>query len=1309
MSPHRDRLVDRFPSMVHDATAVQAWEPPSEIEEYRLIERIGAGGMGAVYLAHDRLLDRAVAIKFLTSTLSEASRRRFVVEARAAARIHHPNVMAVHRVGEVGEHPYIVSEYVRGKVLSALPLPLPWTRALELGIGLARGLATAHRQGVLHRDIKLANAIIDTTTGEPKLLDFSLAKLEVGGVQHEDDEPAPVAVSPRSGPSPAAGLPGREETLSPLPEPDDGVVDPRPLFESAAQLDRAWHDGVLSLTRADALVGTPLYMAPELWRAEPASRETDVYALGVLLYILCVGEPPYAARSEAELKARVLEQPPAPVGTAAPSIDPRFAAIIDRCLAHVPALRFRSGDALREALEGLRARERHTPAAADNPYRGLRAFEAEHRDLFFGRGAELRAVLDRLRSDAFVLVAGDSGVGKSSLCRAGVCPSVVEGALDPKRRWSYTTMTPGRHPLRALVTALASCLDLEQEGILSIVESRLDSLGWLIHRRLGQAHGRLLFIDQLEELVTLGERDEVEVVGNVLAQLAAGIPGLRLLATVRGDFLTRAAAIPGIGEDMSRAIYLLRPLTANGIREAIVSPAEAMGVQLESSALVDELVTAGLESSLPILQFALAELWEVRDRGSRVITSDDLRGIGGVVGALARHAEGLMASLLPMQRVAAKELLLRLVTIDDTRASLTREELVGTNEDARLALDALVRGRLLVVRDGGDGSVYELAHEALIRGWGNLRRWLDEAAEARERRHRLELGAAEWERLGRPRTALWRAAQIADASVLEQRSLRPRESEFLAASTRAVARGRLARRLAVVAIPAALAATYGLVRWRAQVELDARVDGSLAEAQRGLERARTHTDELRVGQASAFERFDHGADAAGREAWASATTAAEASDRELVGAARELERALTLDPTREDVRHALGDALLARAELAELRRDEGSAAELVERLTLYDPDGERLAQWNAPARLTLETSPAGAAITLVEYQRDDAGRRSATAPRAVGASPLEALELPQGSYLLELSAPDRPPVAYPVLLGRGESLSLSVELPEASAVPAGFAYVPAGRFLLGCSDETLCEVFYNSVPLHPVSTGAFFIARHEVTYGEWIEFLESMPPEQRPALTPRIEESVVAVSLSPLAEGGWELALPRAGDGARARSGQPLTLAAREHRTSQDWLRMPALVITLELANAYVKWLDGSGRVPGARLCTDIEWERAGRGADGRLYPHGDHLDPDDANIDVTYGKRFEAWGPDVVGSHPASRSPFGIDDLAGNAAEWTIDTVHDDAPVLRGGAFFMDAISAHLVGRQPLPPDFVDGSVGMRVCASYPLRNAGA
>jgi len=154
-----------------------SWYPPHEFEEYRLVRPLGAGGMGQVYLAHDMVLDRLVAIKFLATLEPDADARdRFLIEARAAARLQHPNVVAVYRVGEIDAKPYIVSEYLRGKSLAELIRPLPWRRTLELGVELARGLAAAHREGVLHRDIKPSNAVL-SEHGTVKLVDFGLAKL----------------------------------------------------------------------------------------------------------------------------------------------------------------------------------------------------------------------------------------------------------------------------------------------------------------------------------------------------------------------------------------------------------------------------------------------------------------------------------------------------------------------------------------------------------------------------------------------------------------------------------------------------------------------------------------------------------------------------------------------------------------------------------------------------------------------------------------------------------------------------------------------------------------------------------------------------------------------------------------------------------------------------------------------------------------------------------------------------------------------------------------------------------------------------
>src|SRR5205814_6933059 len=132
---------------------------------------LGQGAMGHVYLAQDTLLDRPVAVKFIASVdPNPQERERFLVEARAIARLQHPNVVTIYRVGEVTGQPYLISEFVRGETLDKLAKPAPWQRALRIAQGLARGLAAAHRSGVLHRDIKPANAIL-SDDGEAKLLD----------------------------------------------------------------------------------------------------------------------------------------------------------------------------------------------------------------------------------------------------------------------------------------------------------------------------------------------------------------------------------------------------------------------------------------------------------------------------------------------------------------------------------------------------------------------------------------------------------------------------------------------------------------------------------------------------------------------------------------------------------------------------------------------------------------------------------------------------------------------------------------------------------------------------------------------------------------------------------------------------------------------------------------------------------------------------------------------------------------------------------------------------------------------------------
>ncbi len=294
-----------------------------------------------------------------------------------------------------------------------------------------------------------------------------------------------------------------------------------------------------------------------------------------------------------------------------------------------------------------------------------------------------------------------------------------------------------------------------------------------------------------------------------------------------------------------------------------------------------------------------------------------------------------------------------------------------------------------------------------------------------------------------------------------------------------------------------------------------------------------------------------------------------------------------------------------------------------------------------------------------------------------------------------------------MLIRRGERLTERIALPPLTAVPDGMLYVPAGRFRYG-SDEAAEEMrhFYNAMPIHDVASEAYLIARHEVTLGDWIAYLTTLAPAERAAALPRIgsptAESVGSTfGLEEMPGGRWRFFFRRADHTYSALDGEMIEHQQRTRRTRQDWRRFPVSGVSHNDARAYAAWLASTGRIPRARLCTDHEWERAARGADGRKFPNGDRLDPDDANVDETYGRLPLAFGPDEVGAHPLSRSPVGADDLAGNVWEWVISVESPSQPVMRGGAWYKNQLASRAINREFSEPDQRDALIGLRICAT--------
>ena len=254
-----------------------------------------------------------------------------------------------------------------------------------------------------------------------------------------------------------------------------------------------------------------------------------------------------------------------------------------------------------------------------SPYRGLLSFGAEHARLFFGREAEAAAVLTELAGTAFVLVVGPSGAGKSSLVRAGVVPRVLAGALG-QRKWQVATMVPGDRPVERLAQALSPVLGQAEEEVLAHLRSS-PSWGASLFEERGGDERLLLLVDQFEEAWTLSRKDDRATFFEALAAFAsvgAGVHGVSVVATLRVDFLGQIEDLGELGALALRAPVVLGPLSSEGLRRAITSPARLRGVEVDP-ALAEALVekAGGAVGMLPLLEFALGVLWERRGGAPR--------------------------------------------------------------------------------------------------------------------------------------------------------------------------------------------------------------------------------------------------------------------------------------------------------------------------------------------------------------------------------------------------------------------------------------------------------------------------------------------------------------------------------------------------------------------------------------------------------------------------------------------------------------------------------------------------------------------
>ncbi|HEY5924672.1 MAG TPA: protein kinase [Kofleriaceae bacterium] len=904
-------LIDHQPAGGEEPTSVDQikLEAGLRIEQYELIRELGRGGMGQVFLARDTKLGRRVAIKFLAAR-SKRFTERFLVEAKVTARVSHENIVAIYGVDEFLGLPYMVLEYVEGTTIGTLieNKRLPLARSVELIVPVVRALARAHESNIIHRDLKPDNIIV-TAAGTVKVLDFGVAKLFTSS----------------------------RET------PPSGVPRARPPTPS--------NPADLTNTKAGSIVGTLPYMSPEQLGTEDVDHRSDLWAVGIILYEMLAGKHPLEPVTQGRLfgAAAALDEPMPSLGSDMPGLPDRMVQIVARCLAKRKADRYATAADLLADLEPLLpSRSGRSLAGDESPYPGLTAFQESDANRFFGRKPDIAAAVAKLRDTPLVGVVGPSGVGKSSFVRAGVVPALKSSG----EAWEVLIVRPGRYPLSALASTVEQLRDsrdsdpLLGDDVTFLLRNEPGTFGARLRARARKRRTQIIvFVDQHEELYTLVPDAGERLAFTACLAGASDDPSgpVRVVVAIRSDFLDRAAEDRRFVEELARGLVFLQPPNRAGLEAALTQPLEMVGYSFESGVVHAMLETLeATQGALPLLQFTAAKLWDARDKQRRVLTRETYLAMGGVAGALATHADEVLAAFSQPDQRTVRAIFQRLVTPERTRAIVDQDELrelapaAGVNPAASISgpdvdrvIHRLVGARLLVVQTRGEGAgAVELVHESLIKSWPTLQRWLDENQEDAAYLAQLRAASKQWDTKGRPEGLLWRGEAMEEARLWRSRyqgDLPQRESDFLNAVLELATRATRRRRRAVVAafvflcaLVAAAGAALIVIRQNAAA-------ARRAEQTARDEAAAAHSAKQKAEQAEAQLKIKVDELTAAQDARDAADAAAKLADADRVRTHKEKEvvvqKLATTAKTAEQAKRQAKDATKLAAEDARKKRE----------------------------------------------------------------------------------------------------------------------------------------------------------------------------------------------------------------------------------------------------------------------------------------------------------------------------------------------------------------------------------------------------
>ncbi|MEL6271709.1 MAG: protein kinase, partial [Chloroflexota bacterium] len=664
--------------------------------------------------------------------------RRFEAEAQLVANLEHPYIVPLYDYWRDADGAFLAMRWLRGGSMKDVLQRGHWPlkdipRVLDQITG---ALAVAHRNGVIHRDLKPENILLDEEKNA-YLADFGIA------------------------------------------------IDTQRITDSATFIQKA---------EEGRLVGSPDFMAPEQIQLGDITPQTDIYALGIVLYMMLTGRKPFTGDTLGEVITQHLYNTVPNVREYRPELPEELNEIIEYATEKQPEHRYDSVTAMAMAfrramddtrdtvienldhatiagfdLSELEATETFTglqdifdhptqslEVEPENPYKGLRAFQEADAQDFFGRDQQVGTLLDRLngedRSSRFIALIGPSGSGKSSMVRAGLLPT-----LRHDEKWFITDMTPGSHPLEELEAALLRVAVNPPASLMEQLERDQRGLVRAAKRILpggDDSHTELvLFIDQFEEVFTLVEDESSRTAFLDLLRATADDAGsrLRIILTMRADMYDRPLLYPEFGELVRESTEVILPLSRDELQNAIRKPADRARLKLEDGLVADIIADVSQQPGmLPLMQYALTELFERRE--GNLLTKAAYADIGGVTGALARRADELYESLDESHRAIARQLFLRLVTlgdgVEDTRRRAQLAELLALEkaDDVQQVIDHFGKYRLLTFDHdpATRAPTVEVAHEALIRRWDQLRVWLDESRDDLRTQRRLIQAVNEW-------------------------------------------------------------------------------------------------------------------------------------------------------------------------------------------------------------------------------------------------------------------------------------------------------------------------------------------------------------------------------------------------------------------------------------------------------------------------------------------------------------------------------------------------------------------------------------